>query len=380
LVAVIIRRRDSRALEPPGEKEKYERTHINRLVASQCKIMSTEDEMFEKTDVKKREMSANVAKELAADLTQGVLATPKVPAASAVLRDFVGLCTPGINASASLRGLTSDRVHIDISRPEGAQVGSNEFLSSLISLRDFMSTYHVDSIGINTRVGAEQSFIADDLQHIVTALRTLPSVSMEITCHVDWSRSLPFASGLDRLLLGQALTNTENLVSLSLTGYWETGSILEAVGTCTNLSTLTLRDIQLIDVELEHLADLSRLKELEIACGQLSGWGFSYLKHLPLESVALSDQWISEAGIKEISGLNGLRTFGIRRNYSGVDFEQIKIEKLLSLGNLPALETLYCTDVHEDPEQLRKLLSCRASGLFPALIELAGERGEPIKL
>jgi hypothetical protein len=230
-------------------------------------------------------------------------------------------------------------------------------------------------------VGPEGALIADELLSMVEAFRALPRVALEIVCHLDLNRSFPFASGLDRLLLTQGLLNMENLVSLDLAGYWDTGCILQAVGTCRNLASLTLREIQLIDPELEYLTDLSNLRKLQISYAKLDGRGFGELVDLPLESLILHDQWISEAGFDAISHLTNLRVFGVSRNSSAQGIERITAENLLPLGKLPQLDTLICPDVHADPEQLKQLISHHTEGrLFPALRAIKGDRGELSKI
>jgi hypothetical protein len=290
------------------------------------------------------------------------------PSAEArAISEFFDLHTPGISGFATVILSARGGVHIDLCRSQDTNVTNDALDWSMRALVNFMQEHNIESVGVNTRGGSAGSFIGDDLERMIDALKVLPRVSLEVVCHLNHERAFPFAPAVDRLALCKAFKNMRNIVGLDLRGEWDTAMVLDAVASCENISFLAVRDMKMIDSELDYLADLKSLRKLVLENGEVQGVGFSAIEELPLESLFLSTQYITGRGFEAVSRLSALKEFGIRANLGASGVEGVTVESLKPLGALPSLKVVYSPDIHKSEMELNKLADLKEKGLFPAL-------------
>ena len=147
-----------------------------------------------------------------------------------------------------------------------------------------------------------------------------------------------------RALGDDLLALLDDVVQVDLNDSIATDATLACVGRLTKLESLWLENshmhsspggTRITDAGLLHIAGLTDLQELNLACTDFTDAGLLFLGRLTrLEYLVLGGTQISDAGLVHIAGLSDLQDL----NLTGTDVTDAGL--LLNLGQLTRLEIL----------------------------------------
>jgi len=171
------------------------------------------------------------------------------------------------------------------------------------------------------------------------------------------------------------LTNLEpsDLFSISFLGSDVSDQELEHLARLTGLSELDISCTAIGDDGIGNLTCLSRLNKLNLSSTKISDAGLRHLKGLAgLEELVLDDTRIGDEGLKHLTSLQSLKTLSL-------SFTQVTNRGLSRLKDMQALERLRlnCTNVDDNGlthvarlPHLKELWLRSTQVTYPGLVEL----------